>query len=166
MRVIALLSDVQDLMSDMSERIKELQDDLGVSDVELVHMLTEAAPPNLLAQLRQVGVIISAALSKGVDGQAVHRGPCSVKLDKLLAEAPKAGDTDAPAIECAVIIDGFVAPVNGVLSRDADGYVKMLSPVSRTEMVEQFFLESDVRMIAIKREVKATAAPPRIYTAP
>jgi hypothetical protein len=75
-------------------------------------------------------------------------------IDRLLDEAPKVSDADAPAIECAVML-GSGAVIQGALSRTQEGMLRMMSRQG-DELVEQFFDYHNVAVVAVRRAVTRT----------
>lgn len=89
-----------------------------------------------------------------------------IRIEKLFDEAPKMtlpdGTPDpsqAPALECVVVLRGSVPPIEGCLSTTAEGGLRFLSPTTdknnKRVMLEQFFDYADVVAVCVQREVKA-----------
>ncbi len=97
--------------------------------------------------------------------------PTKTMIWKLLDEAPRVAEGDAPAIQCHVLLRGQIQPMFGSLSRTTfDGLrlatvsrVQHQSQAERTVLLEQFFDADDVACLMVEREIKMEA--PRIITA-
>lgn len=86
-------------------------------------------------------------------------------LERLFAEAPKMTDgsgksdaTQAPALECHVVLKGGAA-LHGALSVTPEGTLRLLAPNQvgqKPVMVEHFFDYEQVADVAVFREVKAS----------
>lgn len=85
------------------------------------------------------------------------------------AQAESPGDDQAPALTCAIVIRGMPNAISGSLSTTPWGGLRMLSRNGQDpgpgadarvpELVEQYFDYEDVMVVALLREVTATARP-------
>lgn len=75
-------------------------------------------------------------------------------------QAEGAGDDQAPALTCAIVIRGMPNAISGSLSTTPWGGLRMLSRNGQDPgLVEQYFDYEDVMVVALLREVTATARP-------
>lgn len=76
------------------------------------------------------------------------------------AQAESPGDDQAPALTCAIVIRGMPNAISGSLSTTPWGGLRMLSRNGQDPgLVEQYFDYEDVMVVALLREVTATARP-------
>ncbi len=91
-------------------------------------------------------------------------------ITRLFAEAPKmtdgAGRTDttqAPALQCHIVLRGLSTSFQGTLSTTPEGTLRLLTSarVDATKhiLMEQFFAYEDVVTVAVERQVTGTEAP-------
>ncbi len=93
------------------------------------------------------------------------------QIDKLFEDAaaqrPPSAAEQAPALECAVVLTGYPVPCRGVLSKTADGMLRMMYPLDPTNpgkgLMEQFFHHRDVLSIGVVRAISAEPSS-RIHT--
>lgn len=148
---------VLQLTEEISERYRELREDLHVTDSDIADLVDRRVP--------NTGALIT---------------PMELVLARLFAEAPKLEDASgnsvagqAPALQCHIVLRPGVT-LQGVLSQTPEGMLRMLTPTqipdptggrngARTVLAEQFFHVSDVVAVAIERPVTASPGS-RIHT--
>ncbi len=90
--------------------------------------------------------------------------PMADLLDRLFDEAPKMTGPDgkpdesqAPAVQCHVLLKGAMQPLFGALSTTPEGLLRILTPAKidgRPILAESFFSIGDIVSIMVEREVK------------
>lgn len=113
-----------------------------------------------------LSTLIAAITSKpeAPVGAALTPYPMDELLDRLFAEAPKMtnpdgtpDETQAPAVQCHVLLRGAVQPLFGAMSTTPEGLLRMLTPATigkREVLAESFFSIGDIVSIMVEREVK------------
>lgn len=121
-----------------------------------------------------------------VDGD-VHAMRMRRTIARLFDGAPKMigpdgtpDPTQAPALDCMIVLRGSIPPLAGVLSTTPEGGLRLASPTeiedpeapaplhprapkaTKKVIAEQFFDYSDVVAIVVQRDVKASASSPLI----
>lgn len=179
-----LLEDLVDRINEMFElddlltiihivRDKKLLDRLdarlGAHVKEQITKLTSGQMGEHAAEVYNGGAADGVAAITNVLGHYIgkfgplDRHPLSSVIQRLYDEAPKLTDasgnpdpTQAPAIPMVFVSLKSGQQLQGVMSGDCDGVLKIMSPaqvMKKDVMVEHFFVIDDVESITVPREI-------------